>query len=69
MNVPWPADAEFLTPAEVQAAFRVHPLTVRQWANTGLLSSVRTPGGHRRYHRAEVEALLNGPRVVGRGMS
>ena len=57
------ADA-LLTPAEVAARFRVDPKTVTRWANAGKLSSIRTLGGHRRYRRDEVDALLteHGPR-------
>jgi excisionase family DNA binding protein len=47
-----------MTPAEVAAAFKVHPKTVTRWANTGRLTSVRTRGGHRRYSEAEVKAQL-----------
>lgn len=50
--------AELLKPAEVALAFRVDPKTVVRWANAGRLPSVRTPGGHRRFFRADVEALL-----------
>jgi excisionase family DNA binding protein len=46
------------TPAEVAAMFRVSPKTVTRWAREGKLSCVRTLGGHRRYHRAEVLRLL-----------
>lgn len=51
---------DLMTPAEVAAAFRVDPKTVSRWAVAGRLTSVRTPGGHRRYLRREVEALLLG---------
>src|SRR5690606_15711058 len=51
---------DLMTPAEVAAAFRVDPKTVTRWAVAGRLTSVRTPGGHRRYLRREVEALLLG---------
>ncbi|MEU1714476.1 helix-turn-helix domain-containing protein [Nocardiopsis dassonvillei] len=44
---------------EVVAMFRVTNKTVRRWVRTGKLTSVRTLGGHRRYHEAEVRALLN----------
>ena len=47
-----------LTPAEVAALFRVDPKTVTRWAKQGRLASIRTLGGHRRYHEAEVRALL-----------
>lgn len=33
----------------------VHPATVRSWADKGELSSRRTPGGHRRFNRADLE--------------
>jgi excisionase family DNA binding protein len=47
-----------LTPAEVAAKFRVDPKTVTRWARAGRISAIRTLGGHRRYHAAEVEMLL-----------
>ena len=49
-----------LTPAEVTALFRVDPKTVTRWAAAGRLSSIRTPGGHRRFREGEVRALLDG---------
>ena len=49
---------ELLNAAEVAALFRVDPKTVTRWAKTGKLSSFRTLGGHRRYRRSEVEALI-----------
>jgi excisionase family DNA binding protein len=51
-----------LTPAEVAAAFKCDPKTITRWANEGRLSSLRTPGGHRRFFEDEVRALLNGRR-------
>ncbi len=50
-----------MTPTEVAALFRVDPKTVTRWAKAGKLSDVTTPGGHHRFRRAEVLALLNGP--------
>lgn len=32
--------------------------SVRRWADSGALPHVRTPGGQRRFRRADVEALL-----------
>ncbi|MFD6097406.1 BldC family transcriptional regulator [Nocardiopsis flavescens] len=49
---------EPLTSGEVAQMMRVTSVTVARWADTGKLTSFRTPGGHRRFHRAEVEALL-----------
>jgi excisionase family DNA binding protein len=47
-----------LTPGEVADLFRVDPKTVTRWAQAGRLTSVRTLGGHRRYHEGEVRLLL-----------
>jgi excisionase family DNA binding protein len=50
-----------LTPSEVAAMFRVDPKTVTRWASAGKLTALRTLGGHRRYHEAEVRGLLTVP--------
>lgn len=50
---------QLLTPSEVAAAFHVSPKTVTRWAKAGKLAAIKTLGGHRRYHRDEVEALRN----------
>jgi excisionase family DNA binding protein len=51
-------DEQLLTPGEVAQLFRVNPKTVTRWAKAGRLTSIRTPGGHRRYYEKEVRALL-----------
>ena len=53
-----------LTPGEVAALFRVDPKTVTRWAAAGRISSIRTPGGHRRFRESEVRALLEDGRTV-----
>ena len=50
---------DLMTPGEVARAFSVDPMTVTRWARAGKLATIRTPGGHRRYSRAEVETRLN----------
>lgn len=45
----------WLTPAQVAQRFHVSPITVRNWANTGKLEAITTPGGHRRFNLAAVE--------------
>ncbi len=47
---------------EVARMFGVSPKTVSRWAHAGRLPAVRTPGGHRRYRRADVEALVEASR-------
>lgn len=49
---------KLLTPAEVAKMFRVDPKTVTRWAAAGRISSIRTPGGHRRFREHEVRELL-----------
>ena len=49
-----------LTPAEVASLFRVDPKTVARWANAGKITTVRTLGGHRRFHQSEIRGLLSG---------
>jgi excisionase family DNA binding protein len=55
-----PGAPELLTPSEVAALFKVAPKTVTRWADEGLLSTVKTLGGHSRFFREQVEALLDG---------
>lgn len=53
------ARAYNLSPADVAALFSVDSKTVARWATLGHLSSIRTPGGHRRFREDEVMAVLN----------
>ena len=54
------SSVRLLTPGEVATLFRVDPKTVTRWAASGRISSIRTPGGHRRFREAEVRELLEG---------
>ena len=47
-----------MTPSEVARLFRVDAKTVTRWAQDGKLPFIRTLGGHRRYPRSDVMALL-----------
>ena len=55
-----PESEPLLTPSEVATLFRVDPKTVTRWAASGRITSIRTPGGHRRFRESEVRALLRG---------
>ena len=59
--------SELMTPAEVADVFRVDPKTVARWANSGKMPSIRTLGGHRRFRRADIEALLKASDLDGEG--
>jgi hypothetical protein len=58
-----------MTPAQVSAALYLHPKTVTRYALEGRLRSVQLPGGitpgHRRYFRAEIDALIAGKPLTG----
>ena len=40
----------------------VGPDTLRRWADSGRVESYVTPGGHRRFLRSSLEAMINAPR-------
>jgi hypothetical protein len=60
MALPQPAGDELLTPGAVAALLFVDPKTVTRWAVSGRLNSIRTPGGHRRYLKSDVLAIMAG---------
>ena len=46
----------------------VGPDTLRRWADSGKVQSYQTPGGHRRFLRSSLEAMINAPRRHRYGM-
>lgn len=55
---PRPALPELVTPAEVAALFGVDAKTVTRWIAHGRLPGVRTPSGHHRLRRTDIDRLL-----------
>lgn len=49
---------ELMTTREAAALLGVGTTSIKRWADSGLLTCVKTPGGHRRFPRSSVEALL-----------
>lgn len=49
---------EWLSLGEAAESLGVHPSTVRSWADQGLLPVHRTPGGHRRFRKQDVDMQL-----------
>ena len=49
--------AEWLSPREACRLLQVSEVALRQWADAGHLRVYRTPGGHRRFLRADLQAL------------
>ena len=53
-----PPNVKWLSLQEASDMLGVHPSTLRQWADSGKIPTVRTPGGHRRFAESDVRALL-----------
>lgn len=49
---------DFIPVREVARLAGVGPTAVKRWTESGVLRCLRTPGGHRRFRRSEVEALV-----------
>ena len=47
-----------LTINDVARIFQVSKQAIRHWTNSGRLACVRTPGGHRRFRRSDIERIL-----------
>jgi excisionase family DNA binding protein len=54
---PTSADSHWLSLEEAARRLQVHRATLREWADRGRIRAYRTPGGHRRFSEADVEAL------------
>lgn len=52
------AHPDVLNSSDVAALFDVSLETVSRWADAGKLAHFRTPGGHYRFRREDVEAFL-----------
>ena len=48
-------EADLVPIGEVARIFGVTVATVRRWEREGKISAERTPGGQRRFNRAEIE--------------
>lgn len=56
---------EWLSLSEAAEILGVHPGTVRNWSDQGVLPVHRTQGGHRRYVRKEIDLWLQSQRAAG----
>lgn len=53
--------AGWLTIRQAAELLGVHPLTLRNWSEKGAVPCLRTPGGHRRYRREDLQRMLAAP--------
>ncbi len=52
-------EAEWLTLGQAARFLGVAQSTIRKWSDQGRVPAFYTPGGHRRYRRADLEAFLD----------
>jgi excisionase family DNA binding protein len=52
------SDSDLLSIGEAAALLQVSIDTLRRWDAKGYIMSTRTPSKHRRFRRADVEALM-----------
>ncbi len=52
----------WLTIGEASQALGVDPDTLRRWSDAGKIAVFQTPGGHRRFRRETIQAMLPRPR-------
>jgi excisionase family DNA binding protein len=60
------AMTEWISTKTAMQLLGVGSTTVKRWADDGTLASMRTPGGHRRFRRVEVERLLRQQPATGK---
>lgn len=61
-DVPSVLEGQMLRTSDVATLFEVSERTVSEWAKTGRIPSVRTPGGHRRYPAEGIRVLIEAGR-------
>jgi excisionase family DNA binding protein len=62
-------DSEWLTLGQAARFLGVAQSTIRKWSDQGRVPAFYTPGGHRRYRRADLESFLDRSGPSGRPKS
>lgn len=60
------ANATWMTLGEASRTLGVDPDTLRRWADSGKVDVFHTPGGHRRFLRTSIDAMIPRPRHARR---
>ena len=50
---------EWLSLGKAATLLGVHSMTLRRWSDSGRFPSFRTPGGHRRFARKDIDYFLS----------
>ena len=58
MPVSQHSESDLLSLQRASDILGVHPATLRTWADKGKIKAIRTAGGHRRFARKDVDALV-----------
>lgn len=64
MSDPKEESSHWLSLGEASRLLDVHPGTLRNWADRGHIPFFRTPGGHRRFSKADLQAFIEGQSLV-----
>src|SRR3712207_6768027 len=59
-------EPDWLTLGQAARYLGVAQSTIRKWTDAGRLRAFKTPGGHRRYRRSDLDAFLEGSDAGGR---
>ena len=59
-----PKQSQWLSLSDASEVLGVHFTTLRRWADAGTVPCFRTPGGHRRFRRADLESWVAGTGVA-----
>jgi len=57
-------EKKWLSLTQASAHLGVHPTTLRRWVDAGSIPCFRTPGGHRRFKPADLDAWVQGEQTT-----
>ena len=67
VDLPFADKSQWLSLRNACRLLDVSDVTLRQWADSGYVPVYRTPGGHRRFLRHDLESLVNGQHQADHG--
>jgi excisionase family DNA binding protein len=58
MNVSLADKSKWLALTQASKMLGIHPTTLRDWVDEGVIASFHTPGGHRRFAESDIQAFI-----------